>query len=152
MKKNYIYLFIFIFYLITSLSFATNQSPAQRDFIIDTDVGVDDVLAIAYILHKPEINVKAITIESNGNAHCEAAYDNLFRLLELNRKMDIPVACGPSTSFPGGHSFPAATRKYFDTFMDNLLPKSTVINHHLNAEDLLFKTLHSAHQPVNILA
>jgi pyrimidine-specific ribonucleoside hydrolase len=152
MPKIYRYLWICIFCFLTPFSWATMHLAAQRDFIIDTDVGVDDILAIAYILHRPEITVKAITIESNGNAHCAPAYANLFNLLKLQRKMDIPIACGRSTSFPGGHQFPDATRKYFDTFMDNLLPKSNVIQQGLGAQDLLFKTLHSAPQPMDILA
>ena len=44
-------------------SFATIQPLPHREFIIDTDVGIDDTLAIIYLLHRTEITVKAITIE-----------------------------------------------------------------------------------------
>lgn len=152
MSRIYRYLWIISFCFLTPLSLAAIQPAAQREFIIDTDVGVDDALAIAYILHRPEITVKAITIESNGNAHCEPAYANLFNLLKLHRKINIPIACGRSASFPGGHQFPDATRKYYDNFMDNLLPKSNTIKQNLGAQDLLMKTLHSARQPIDILA
>lgn len=152
MPRIYRYLCIYILCFLTTFSWAATQPAPQRDFIVDTDVGIDDVLAIAYILHRPEITVKAITIESNGNAHCEPAYANLFNVLKLHRKMDIPIACGREISFSGGHQFPDAARRYFDTFMDNLLPKSNVIKQPLSAQDLLIKTLQSARQPMDILA
>jgi hypothetical protein len=51
-------IFLFIFTL------CSGAVQAARPFIIDTDVGVDDVVAMLYLLQRPDISVKAITIAS----------------------------------------------------------------------------------------
>lgn len=152
MLRIWYYLWLFLFSLSTSFSFAATLPIPKREFIIDTDVGVDDALAIVYLLHQSDIRVKAITIESNGNAHCGPAYANLYNLLILHHKTDIPIACGRTTSFPGGHTFPEAIRMHYDTFEDNILLKPKVNAQHFSAKDLLITTLRSAHQPIDILA
>ena len=46
-------------------------SPLRRAVIVDTDAGADDLMAIAFLLSRPDIHVEAITIE-NGMAHVPA--------------------------------------------------------------------------------
>ena len=49
---------------IVFLSFSILLSLAQagRSFIIDTDVGTDDELALLYLLAQKDIDIKAITV------------------------------------------------------------------------------------------
>ncbi|WFC95298.1 hypothetical protein MBRA1_001945 [Malassezia brasiliensis] len=47
--------------------------------IIDTDPGVDDLLAILLALGSPEVSLEAVTL-TFGNTTLDYAYDNMFRL------------------------------------------------------------------------
>ena len=68
-------------------------SPLRRAVIIDTDAGADDLMAIAFLLSRPDIHVEAITIV-NGMAHVPAGGRNVLRLLALAGRSDIPVYLG----------------------------------------------------------
>jgi inosine-uridine nucleoside N-ribohydrolase len=65
----------------------------MQHVIIDTDVGIDDVLALFLALSSPEIEVEAITTV-NGNVSVEVNTRNVLALLELVKRTDIPVAQG----------------------------------------------------------
>jgi len=61
--------------------------------ILDTDVGIDDALALFLALSSPEIELEAITTV-NGNVPVEIGTRNALALLELTGRTDIPVARG----------------------------------------------------------
>lgn len=63
-----------------------------RRILIDTDPGLDDLLAIALALASPEIRVEALTTVA-GNASVEATTDNALRFLTL-AGVELPVGCG----------------------------------------------------------
>src|SRR6266566_9819655 len=65
----------------------------MRHIILDTDVGIDDALALFLALSSPEIKVEAITTV-NGNVPVEVSTRNALALLELTKRTDIPVARG----------------------------------------------------------
>ncbi len=142
---------LLIIFLSLWLCVAQSQQ-AKREFVIDTDVGIDDAIAILYMLQRPEIKVKAITIESDGNAHCDPAFANTQSLLQLVHQTHIPVACGRLTPLHGGHSFPEEAKHACDTFGEKLLPKPYKLSSNQTAKDLLIKTLRSSKQAINILA
>src|SRR5262245_4526096 len=62
---------------------AVEPSPpgTPLPIIIDTDLAPDDVLAIMALLRDPAVDVHAITIEGNGEAHCDPGMRNLTWLL-----------------------------------------------------------------------
>ncbi len=126
---------------------------AQRPFIIDTDVGVDDVVAILYLLQHPQIQIQAITIASDGNAHCQPALNNTLGLLLMMKQPSIPVACGQEKPLSGHHHFPDKVLKESDTLAGaaQLLPHAPP-NSKLNAVDLMIKTIKNASEPVTLLA
>ncbi|MDQ3815084.1 MAG: nucleoside hydrolase, partial [Armatimonadota bacterium] len=64
-----------------------------QPILIDTDAGddVDDVLAIAFALLRPELDVKAITTVSPRSAR---RADLVKKLLHTVGRDDIPVAAG----------------------------------------------------------
>lgn len=70
-----------------------------RKIIIDTDPGVDDVLAIILALASPEIDLRLISIVF-GNTHAPVAYGNLLKIYALlGREISaFPSALG---RFPG---------------------------------------------------
>ena len=61
--------------------------------ILDTDVGIDDALALFLALSSPDIKLEAITTV-NGNVPVEVSTPNVLALLELTKRRDIPVARG----------------------------------------------------------
>ncbi len=148
---------MFQFLLVLLLLFAPNVNAqslvsSSSDWIIDTDMGPDDAVAILYFLNQPGIKVKAITIESNGNAHCEAAYHNLQGLLQLVHQTHIPVACGRATPLRGRHQFPKEVLDLCDRLADTPLQKPRKALPSFSAKDLLIQTLKKAQKPLAILA
>ncbi|KZP17949.1 nucleoside hydrolase [Athelia psychrophila] len=57
------------------------MSTAKIPVIIDTDPGVDDVVAILLALASPELDILAIVV-SFGNADIDASYTNIFKLYQ----------------------------------------------------------------------
>lgn len=64
-----------------------------RKWIIDTDPGIDDALAIFMALASPELEVVGLTTVF-GNVDVELATGNALRLLEIAGRGDVPVAVG----------------------------------------------------------
>jgi inosine-uridine nucleoside N-ribohydrolase len=83
------------------------------DLIIDTDAGIDDLLAIAYLLTQSNINIQAFTVV-NGLSHVEVGATNILRVQQLMGKTGIPVYIGPTEPMLGGTDFLDAWRKTTD--------------------------------------
>ena len=64
-----------------------------QKIIIDTDPGIDDVIAISVALRSPELNVLALT-SVFGNTYGEVTAQNALRLVELEGHDSIPVSRG----------------------------------------------------------
>jgi inosine-uridine nucleoside N-ribohydrolase len=64
-----------------------------QKIIVDTDPGVDDVLAILLSLSSPELSVALISIVF-GNTHAPVAHKNLLKIYHALAKeiMDVPDA------------------------------------------------------------
>jgi purine nucleosidase/pyrimidine-specific ribonucleoside hydrolase len=69
--------------------------------IIDSDPGLDDALAIALAVARPEIDLLAVT-SVGGNTDVAHCTDNALRLLELYGRPDVPVAEGADDALLGG--------------------------------------------------
>lgn len=146
---------LFRFILITLLwcSLIIEPAASAAPFIIDTDMGVDDVIAIMYLLKNPAVDVKAITIAADGNAHCMPALQNALGLLKLSKNKLIPVACGQSKPLKGNHRFPKQILLESDTLAgtSSLLP---FVNPERNqhAVNLIHQTLLKSSEPISILS
>jgi purine nucleosidase len=64
-------------------------------FLVDCDTGIDDALAILYLLADPNADLVAITTTA-GNCSAAQAAHNTLSLLTLAGRSDIPVAIGAS--------------------------------------------------------
>ena len=73
--------------------FGEREGIAMENVIIDTDAGVDDAIAIILALKSPEINVLGITTV-NGNVPVDKATENVIKILNYIKRMDIPVYKG----------------------------------------------------------
>lgn len=65
----------------------------QNSVVIDTDPGIDDVVALALAARSPELDVATVTT-SYGNATLAATTRNAKQLLRLAGRADIPVEPG----------------------------------------------------------
>jgi inosine-uridine nucleoside N-ribohydrolase len=97
------------------------ENPSPRPVVIDTDMGLDDWLAILLLLQRPEVEVKAITITGTGETHCQPGVRNALGLIALAGETGIPVACGREMPLEGQNAFPDDMRQFADS-MAGLTP------------------------------
>ena len=95
---------------------ASSPAGAPLPIIIDTDLAPDDVLAIMALLREPAVDIRAITIEGNGETHCGPGMRNLTWLLGQFGADDIPIGCGREEPGAHGRLFPAEWRAGVDDF------------------------------------
>jgi pyrimidine-specific ribonucleoside hydrolase len=126
-------------------------NPSRRAVIIDTDAGADDLMAIAFLLSRSDIQVEAITIE-NGMAHIPAGAKNVLRLLALAGRNDVPVFLGRESPMSGMQEFPEEWRKASDELPGLDLPETTRTADSRSAEDYLLKRFLDAVHPMQVLA
>jgi pyrimidine-specific ribonucleoside hydrolase len=93
----------------------TGAPPTERiPTIIDADMDLSDVSAIAVLLRDPGVDVRAITIAGTGLIHCPAGRRLVRYLLDQLGATDIPVGCGREKGGLGAHPFPADWRAVAD--------------------------------------
>src|SRR5690349_2256056 len=86
----------------------------QTPVVIDTDMAQDDWMAISFVLQRKDLDVRAITVASTGEATCDLiagetpGADIALGLLALAGKDDghTVVACGRTQPLRGDHVFP----------------------------------------------
>jgi pyrimidine-specific ribonucleoside hydrolase len=123
----------------------------ERALIIDTDAGGDDLMAIAFLLSKPELRIEAITV-SNGLAHVPQGARNMLRLLKLTGREEIPVFLGRPTPLHGQAAFPEEWRRTTDSLPAVDLPQSSRASERRPAAAYLTERLSPAHPKACILA
>ena len=64
-----------------------------KRFILDTDTGVDDAMALLFILRSPELELEGVTTVY-GNSTVDNCTRNALTVLELGGRPDVPVARG----------------------------------------------------------
>jgi purine nucleosidase len=69
-------------------------------FFLDCDTGIDDAVALAYLLASPDVELVGIGTV-NGNTTAEQAARNTLGLLALGGIADIPVAVGAGVARDG---------------------------------------------------
>ncbi len=106
-------------------SYLPFSAQKRRPVIVDTDLSLDDYVALLYLLHHPAIDVRAITV-ANGVVHVKQGVENARRLPLLAGRRDIPVAGGPDRPLAGQHTFPASWRTSFDYIPRLMLPRAKV--------------------------
>ena len=71
-------------------------APDRRPVIIDADMDISDLAAIAILLRDPRLDVRAIAIGGTGLVHCAGGMRVTRYLLDEMGTPDIPFGCGPS--------------------------------------------------------
>jgi pyrimidine-specific ribonucleoside hydrolase len=133
-----------ILLLLSVSTFARAATPV----IIDTDMGSDDVMAIALVLSHREIPVEAITVV-NGLAHVPAGAANARRLVHASGRVSIPVFEGRQTALQPTAEFPREWRQLSDEPLTTAAPVGAVPR---PAGQWLTKRLQDSAHPIRILA
>ena len=123
------------------------QSPARatRSVIVDTDMSSDDIMALAYLLEKPGISVRAITVEGTGVADGLSGAQNASRLVRaLGIRRHIPIAYGPARPLSGTAAFPPPWRATADRMYGLNIPAWSGAAPAPDAVSLLTRTLRSS--------
>jgi inosine-uridine nucleoside N-ribohydrolase len=127
------------------------QTASGQPVIIDTDMSHDDILAILYLLQRPDLDIRAITVV-NGVAHVGPGTENARRLLALAGRLDIPVAGGAEAPLAGNRSFPADWRPLLDLGLRAALPSVSPQNGGLSASALIIQQVRTSSRPVRLIA
>lgn len=134
---------------ITSPSHAAN--PTKTAILVDVDTGIDDALALMYLLKNPDLELKAITCVA-GNTTVDHVVTNTQAVLDYAAPArDIPVARGAERPLVN----PPRTAHAFHGIdgMGNLcLEKSKRAPYAGNAVDLMKATVESSSVPLTLLA
>jgi inosine-uridine nucleoside N-ribohydrolase len=112
--------------LLTSL-----PQSAGISVIVDTDAGSDDLMAIAFLLARPDVQLEAVTVV-HGLAHVPQGAENVRKLLALAGRTDIPVYLGREEPIRRTAEFPAAWRKTADELLA-ALPAAKALQSKLDA-------------------
>ena len=93
----------------------TGEPPTERiPIIIDADLDLSDLAAIAILLRDPGVDVRAITIAGTGLVHCQGGRLLTRYILDEFGSSDIPFGCGRENGGPDAHTFPDAWRATAD--------------------------------------
>jgi len=103
----------------------TGPAGGAWPVLVDTDVAPDDLIAIAFLLSSPSVEIRAITVSGTGEAHCDRGVDVVLRLLERLDAPMIGVACGRETPMAGDRAFPDAWRASVDDGSGLALPSTS---------------------------
>ena len=120
------------------------------NILIDTDPGVDDLLAILLALKSPELQIDALTV-AGGNCSLADATRNTLRVLEIAKRPDTPVYKGAARPLKGQYVY----ARYFHgpRGLTGRLPEPRIAAaDDLNAIDAIASRVESARKPVNLIA
>lgn len=90
---------------------APAADPDATPLVVDTDLGGDDLVALAFLLRHPSVDVRAVTVAATGLVGCEAGVDVVTGLFVALRRPPAPVACGRESAGATGRRFPASWRE-----------------------------------------
>ncbi|MEM7444364.1 MAG: nucleoside hydrolase [Pseudomonadota bacterium] len=132
---------------------AQTDNPQREDpWIIDTDMGREDWLALLLALGHPSADILAISVVGDGVGRCPAGAQTARAIVALaSDDDDIPVACGADYPMDGYHAMPADWRDATDISAFPALPPVPAEEAPGDAVDLIIATLQSADRPVSIL-
>jgi pyrimidine-specific ribonucleoside hydrolase len=131
------------------IQLADQEEPIH--LVIDTDMGMDDVIAILYLLQHPGVEVEAITISGTGLADCAGGVLHAAHLITLADNRKIPIACGRERPLQGDRVFPGAFRSGANSFYGMEFDVIDVPQKYESSFDLLSATLASSSEGMHIL-
>jgi len=76
-------------------------APDQKTLVVDCDTGIDDAIALLYLLADPNVEVRAITTVFGNISAASAARNTLWVLDVAGRTGEVPVAKGSEVTLLG---------------------------------------------------
>ena len=76
-------------------------------------------MAILYLLRRPDVDIRAITVSGTGVAHCDAGVSIVLGLVAVAQRDSVPVACGAEIPLEGTNSFPEPWRDGRDSMAES---------------------------------
>ncbi len=134
----------------TPISIPLASTP--RNVIVDTDMSVDDILALLYLLARPDVNVQAITISGTGITRCDAGIRNARAILEVVERTNIPIACGRDIPLRGNNVFPNEWRDAAENFFGVNLQPAQFVTPNENAVALFTRIVQTSNVKTSIVA
>ena len=128
---------------------STDDAPLA--VVVDTDMGIDDVRALMFLLESDNVDIRAVTVAGSGLARCPEAAINAAALLRTFDRADIPVACGPRAPLEGYNVAPTPWRDEATLLTGMNLDRSGLEDTIGDADALLRETL-SDNDDLTILA
>ncbi len=96
----------------------------KQRIIIDSDIDIDDWMAILYLMNHPHIEVAGITVVGTGAAHLKPGVVNALKLVQLAGQPQLPVAIGLEQPMAYDHQFPPSIRRPVDDLFGIKLPEN----------------------------
>lgn len=129
------------------------MNSSKKSMIIDTDMALDDWMAILYLLKQSDVDVKAITISGTGIVHRENGITNALNLLALAQMPSIPVAGGLEMPLQGNNQCIKPLRKMMDRMLGITLPPHPhSFPSNKDAVELLKSVIEDSSEKINILS
>ena len=125
--------------------------------VIDTDMAYDDWIALLYVLQRPELSVKAITVNGTGESHCEPGVRNALALIKPRRPGEYPRGLRARNSPPGRACLSSRMAAVFRSLNDLVIPdgentaQQTDPATHLDAAALLRQVIQASPEKVTLL-
>ena len=121
--------------------------------IIDTDMAVDDWLAILLLAQHPDATILAITVTGAGEASCEGGVKNAAKIMALTLQPNVSISCGRPGPLKGGDTlFPQSWRKEMDALLEIPLPENKVGITKEHSVEVMHKIIMESKEPVTLLA
>jgi len=128
------------------------EATGPRPILVDTDLAGDDILALMALLREPEVDVRAIAVDGNGEVHCADGVTNVRSLLGAFGIEGIPVACGRDTPGEHGRLFPDEWRAGADAFYGVQLPPGPGTAATSGAAALIAESAAASPEPLTVVA
>jgi inosine-uridine nucleoside N-ribohydrolase len=133
----------------------TGDPPTSRvPIIVDNDVDISDVAALAVLLRDPRVDVRAVTIVPTGTGvtNCAAGRRVMQYVLEEFGATTIPIGCGREDRGQDGQHFPEEWRLNADAGWGLEMPPRPQTDLPLDAVTLLTQTIDESPSAPTIVA
>jgi inosine-uridine nucleoside N-ribohydrolase len=133
---------------------ATDEYMALQErtpLIIDTDVSIEGIMSILYLLEQEQYEILALTVSGTGLAHCEAGLRQVAGILEMYSAGEVPFSCGSEVPIEGRNAFPGSWRAGADEGYGLQFPQGAEPSD-LTASELIVAAINESPVPVVIYA
>ena len=124
---------------------------ARTPVLVDCDTGIDDAMALLYLLSSDTVDVVAMSTVF-GNISAETAAGNCLRVLELCGRDDVPVARGAEVPLLGYQPVLAPYVHGDDGLGNTGLPPATLPLSPLSGAELIVQTAREHPGDLHIIA